>query len=89
MNILTEVKDFKLNLNELKIFNSKDKKPLEINIAMIEISAFNMISKRKHVNLFSIILKDVEKHLKKNRKSNMIIKDVLLSKYHEFLDVFD
>ncbi len=82
------IKDFRLNLNELKIFNSM-KKLSEMNIAMIETSAFNMMSKRKNVNLFSIILKDVKKHFEKHNKSNTMIKNVLSFKYHEFFDVFD
>jgi hypothetical protein len=82
------IKDFRLNLNEFKIFNSKEKLS-EVNIAMIVTSAFNMMSKRKNVNLFSIILRDVEKHLEKHNKSNTVIKDVLSFEYHEFLDVFD
>jgi hypothetical protein len=60
-----------------------------MNIAMIKTSTFNMINKRKNVNLFSITLKDLKKHLKKHNKSDTIVKDVLSSKYHEFLDVFD
>ncbi len=67
------IRDFKFNLNELKIFNSM-KKQSEVNIAMIEASAFNMMSKRKNVNLFSIILKNVEKHFEKHNKSNIVIK---------------
>ncbi len=82
------IRDFRLNLNELKIFNSM-KKLSEMNIAMIEASAFNMMNKRKNVNLFSIILKNVEKHFEKHNKSNIVIKDVLSFEYHEFLDVFD
>ncbi len=82
------IKDFRLNLNELKISNSK-KILSEVNIAMIEISAFNMMNKRKNVNLFSITLKNVEKHFEKHSKSNTVIKDVLSFEYHEFLDVFD
>ncbi len=78
------------NLNELKISNSIEKKSIfEINIAMIEASAFNMMSKRKNVNLFFVILKDVEKHLEKHSMSNIVVKNVLSSEYHEFLDVFD
>jgi hypothetical protein len=61
----------------------------EMNIAMIEVSTFNMTNKRKDVNLFFVILKDVEKHLEKHSKSNTVIKNVLFSKYHEFLNVFD
>jgi predicted secreted protein len=58
------IRDFRLNLNELKISNSKEKKSLLVmNIAMIEASAFNMMSKRKNVSLFFVILKNVEKHL--------------------------
>ncbi len=84
------VRDFRLNLNEFKIFNSKETKSLSVmNIAMIETSTFNMMSKRKNVNLFSIILKNVEKHLKKHSKSNTVVKNVLSSEYHEFLNVFD
>jgi hypothetical protein len=60
-----------------------------MNIAMIETFAFNMMSKRRNVSLFSIILKDVKKHLEKHSKSNIVIKNVLSSEYHEFLDVFD
>ncbi len=60
-----------------------------MNIAMIEASAFNMMSKRKNVNLFSITLKNVEKHLEKHNKSNTMIENVLSFEYHEFLDVFD
>jgi hypothetical protein len=89
MQILNAIKDFRLNLNEFEIFNSKDKKLSEINIAMIEASEFNMMSKRKNVNLFSVILRNVEKHLEKHSKSNIVIKDVFSSEYHEFLDVFD
>ncbi len=84
------IKDFRLNLNELKISNSKEKKSLlVINIAMIEASTFNMMNKRKNVNLFSVILKDVEKHLEKHSKLNIVIKNVLSVEYHEFLNVFD
>jgi hypothetical protein len=82
------IRDFRLNLNELKISNFK-KKLSKVNIAMIETSAFNMMSKRKNVNLFSVILKDVEKHLEKHSKSNIVIKNVLSAEYHEFLNVFD
>jgi hypothetical protein len=60
-----------------------------MNIAMIETSTFNMMNKRKNVNLFSIILRNVKKHLEKHNKSNIVVKDLLLSEYHEFLDVFD
>jgi hypothetical protein len=87
---LKTIKDFKLNLNEFKIFNSKEKKSLLVmNIAMIKTSIFNMMNKRKNVNLFFVILKDVEKHLKKHNKSNIVIKNVLSIEYHEFLNVFD
>jgi hypothetical protein len=89
MQTLNAVKDFKFNLTELEISNSKYKKLSEINIAMIEASAFNMMSKRENVNLFSITLRNVEKHFEKHNKSNIVIKDVLSSEYHEFLDVFD
>jgi hypothetical protein len=88
--ILNAIKDFRLNLNELKIFNSKKTKSLsEMNIAMIEAFVFNMMSKRKNVNLFSIILKNVKKHFEKHSKSNTVIRNVLFLKYHEFLNVFD
>jgi hypothetical protein len=60
-----------------------------MNIAMIETSAFDMINKKKNVNLFSVIIKNVEKHLKKHSKSNTVVRNVLSSEYHEFLDVFD
>ncbi len=82
------IKDFRFNLNELKISNSKEKLS-EVKIAMIKASAFNMMSKRKDVNLFFVILKDVKKHLEKHNKSNIVIKDVLSIDYHEFLNVFD
>jgi hypothetical protein len=78
------IKDFRLNLNEFKIFNSKEKLS-EVNIAMIEASAFNMMSKRKNVNLFSIILKNVEKHFEKYNKSNIVIKNVFSSNIMNFL----
>jgi hypothetical protein len=84
------IKDFRFNLNELKISNSKEKKLLfEMNIAMIETFVFNMMSKRKNVSLFFVILKNVEKHFEKYNKSNIVIKDVFSFKYHEFLNVFD
>jgi hypothetical protein len=84
------VRDFRPNLNELKISNSIETKSLSVmNIAMIKTSTFNMMSKRKNVNLFSIILKNVEKHLKKHSKSDIVVKNVLSSEYHEFLNVFD
>ncbi len=84
------IKDFRFNLNELKISNPKEKKSLLVmNIAMIEASTFNMMNKRKNVNLFFVILKDVKKHLEKHNKSNIVIRDVLSFEYHEFLDVFD
>jgi hypothetical protein len=60
-----------------------------MNIAMIEALAFNMMSKRKNVSLFFVTLKNVEKHFEKHSKSNIVIKDVLSSEYHEFLNVFD
>jgi hypothetical protein len=88
--LLNAVKDFRFNLNEFKISNLKAKKSLsEMNIAMIETSTFNMMNKKKNVRLFSVILRDVEKHLEKHSKSDIVIKDVLFSEYHEFLDVFD
>jgi hypothetical protein len=84
------IRDFRLNLNEFKISNSKEKKSLLVmNIAMIETSAFNMMNKRKNVNLFFVILKDVKKHLEKHNKSNIVIKNVFSVEYHEFLNVFD
>ncbi len=87
---LYAVRDFRLNLNELEISNSKKKKSSSVmNIAMIKTSAFNIMSKRKNVNLFSVTLKNVEKHLKKHNKSNTVMKDVLSSEYHKFLNVFD
>jgi hypothetical protein len=48
-----------------------------------------MMNKRKNVNLFFVILKNVEKHLEKHTKSNTMIKDVLSFEYHELLNVFD
>jgi hypothetical protein len=89
MKTSNAVKDFRLNLNKLQISNSRNKKLFEINIAMIKASTFNMINKRKNVNLFSITLKNVKKHLKKRNKSNIVIKNVLSFEYHEFLDVFN
>ncbi len=84
------IRDFRFNFNELKIFNSKEKKSLFVmNIAMIKTSAFNMMNKRKNVNLFFVILKDVKKHFEKHSKSNIVIKNVLSIEYHEFLNVFD
>jgi hypothetical protein len=84
------IRDFRFNLNELKISNSKEKKSLLVmNIALIKASTFNMMNKKKNVNLFFVILKDVEKHLEKHNKSNIVIKNVLSIEYHEFLNVFD
>jgi hypothetical protein len=84
------IRNFRLNLNELEIFNSKEKKSSSVmNITMIKTSTFNIMNKRKNVNLFFVILKNVEKHLKKHSKLNTVMKDVLSSKYHEFLNVFD
>jgi hypothetical protein len=60
-----------------------------MNIAMIKTSTFNMMNKRKNVNLFFVTLKNVEKHFEKHNKSNIVIKNVLLAEYHEFLNVFD
>ncbi len=60
-----------------------------MNIAMIEASTFNMMNKKKNVNLFFVILKDVKKHFEKHSKSNIVIKNVLSVEYHEFLNVFD
>jgi hypothetical protein len=84
------IKDFILNLNEFKLFNSKEKKSLFVmNIAMIKTSTFNIINKKKNVNLFFVILKNVEKHLEKHNKSNIVIENVLSFEYHELLNVFD
>jgi hypothetical protein len=84
------IKDFEFIKIESEIFNSKEKKSLLVmNIAMIKTSTFNMMNKKKNVNLFSVILKDVEKHLEKHSKLNIVIKNVLFSEYHEFFDVFD
>jgi acetyltransferase-like isoleucine patch superfamily enzyme len=60
-----------------------------MNIAMIKTSIFNMMNKRKNVNLFFVILKDVEKHLEQHNKSNIVIKNVFSIEYHEFLNVFN
>jgi hypothetical protein len=60
-----------------------------MNIAMIKTSTFNMMNKKKNVNLFFIILKNVEKHFEKHNKLNIVIKNVLSVEYHEFLNVFD
>jgi lipopolysaccharide export LptBFGC system permease protein LptF len=60
-----------------------------MNIAMIKASTFNMMNKRKNVNLSFVILKNVEKHLEKHNKSNIVIKNVLSIEYHEFLNVFN
>jgi hypothetical protein len=84
------IRDFRSNLNELKTSNPKEKKSLLVmNIAMIEASAFNMMSKRKDVSLFFVTLKDVEKHLEKHSKPDTVIRNVLSAEYHEFLNVFD
>ncbi len=48
-----------------------------------------MMNKRKDVNLFFATLKNVEKHLKKHNKSDIVIKDVFSSEYHDFSNVFD
>jgi hypothetical protein len=89
-NILNAIKDFKFNLNELKISNLKEKKLLfKMNIAMIEAFVFNMMNKRKNVNLFFVIVKNVEKHFEKHNKSNIVIKNVFSFEYHKFLNVFD
>jgi hypothetical protein len=82
------IKDFRFNFNEFKIFNSM-KKLSKVNIAMIEASEFNMMSKRKNVNLFSIILRNVKNHFEKHNKSNTMIKNIFSLEYHEFFDVFD
>jgi hypothetical protein len=60
-----------------------------MNIAIIEAFASNMMSKKKNVNLFSIVLKNVKKHLKKINKLDIISKNVFSLKYHDFLNVFD
>jgi hypothetical protein len=78
------------NQNEFEISDSKEKKSLLVmNIAMIKTSTFNMMNKRKNVSLFFVNLRDVEKHLEKHSKSNILIKNVLSVEYHEFLNVFD
>jgi acetyltransferase-like isoleucine patch superfamily enzyme len=82
------IKDFRFNLNELKIFNSNEKLS-EVNIAMIKTSTFNIINERKDENLFFVILKKVKKHFEKHNKSNIVIKNVFSVEYHEFLNVFD
>jgi hypothetical protein len=84
------IRNFELIKIESEISNSKKKKSLlVINIAMIEASAFNMMSKRKNVNLFFVTLKNVEKHFEKHSKSNIVIKNIFSVEYHEFLNVFD
>ncbi len=60
-----------------------------MNIAMIKTLTFNMMNKKKNVNLFFVILKNVEEHFEKYNKSNIVVKDVLSAEYHEFLNVFD
>ncbi len=95
-------KDYKSNQSERIILsesessfketskNSKSKIDVSaVNIAMIEVFAFNMMSKKKNVNLFSITLKNVKKHFEKASKLDTISKDVLSSEYHDFLNVFD
>jgi hypothetical protein len=56
---------------------------------MIKASAFNIINKRKNVNLFFVILKNVKKHFEKHNKLNIVIKNAFSAEYHEFLNVFD
>jgi hypothetical protein len=98
MNSLSR-KDYKSNQSNQDVDDSSFKETSKnskskidvftMNIAMIEISTFNMMSKRKNVHLFSVILKNVEKHLEKTSKSNIIFKNVLSFEYHDFLNVFD
>ncbi len=84
------IKNLRFNFIKFEIFNlKKNTLLLVMNIAIIKTSTFNIMNKKKNVNLFLIILKNVEKHLKKHSKLNTIIRNVLSFKYHEFLDVFD
>ncbi len=95
-------KGYKLNQSDQVVFsknessskkmsrNSKFKIDVfTLNIAMIKAFAFNMMSKQKNVYLFSITLKNVKKHLEKASRSNIVSKNLLLMKYHDFLNVFD
>jgi hypothetical protein len=55
---------------------------------MIKTSTFNIMNK-KNVNLFFVILNNVKKHIEKYNKSNIVIKNIFLIKYYEFLNVFN
>jgi hypothetical protein len=60
-----------------------------IEIHSIAVVSFNILSRQKNVKIFVVFMKDLKIQLKKQSSSIVIdSKSVVLSKYHDFLNVF-
>jgi hypothetical protein len=68
--------------------NSTDEKSI-IEIHSIAVVSFNILSRQKDVEIFVVFMKNLEIQLKKQNNIKVIdSKSVVLSKYHDFLNVF-
>jgi hypothetical protein len=60
-----------------------------IEIHSIAVVSFNILSRQKDVKIFAVFMKNLKIQLKKQSSSTVTDpKSVVLSKYHDFLDVF-
>jgi hypothetical protein len=60
-----------------------------IEIHSIAVASFNILFRQKDVKIFVVFMKNLKIQLKKQNSSIVIdSKSVVLSKYHDFLDVF-
>jgi hypothetical protein len=60
-----------------------------IEIHSIAVASFNILSRQKDVKIFAVFMKNLKIQLKKQSSSIVTdSKSVVLSKYHDFLDVF-
>jgi len=88
-----------VNLNQLQLFQSTEKKKL-INIIMIEVAVYQTLVKNKKIKIFFLIISEINKVLSSvedfAKLNEMIfvmslnkLKKKLLIIYHNFLNVFD
>lgn len=65
----------------------KESPPI-VSIATIGAAPFNLLTRRKDVEIFAVSLKDVEYEMAKRKKTVTNPKLVVPEEYHDFLDVF-
>jgi hypothetical protein len=72
-----------------KLYEKSTDEESTIEIHSIAVALFNILSRQKDVEIFVVFMKNLKIQLKK-QNSNKIIdsKSVILSEYHDFLNVF-